>query len=299
MASTAQKSIGEQLRSAREAQGWTLAEAAKRTKVKLEQLDKLEKNQFDLLPSLAYARGFIRIYARELGLDGWALLRQFHGEVDNGYDTLELQPQDLEAIPKKHQPSPATSQSVGLFIIVAVLLVALAIGSIHFYRQWKDGDGADAPRAATAAAVQTDLVTASPAPTAPAMPPKAAVIDGPQPVLAAQPVAPPVAVPVAVPVAEPEPSADTHTLQLQADPTAAENERWVRVMSLRNGQESTLFEGFLPPGQTIPESADLWRADQFIVTFREASAVDIIFDGTNFGRYDRPGVQRVTLPAQP
>jgi len=310
MASTAQKSIGEQLRSAREARGWTLGEAAKRTKVKLEQLEKLEKNQFDLLPSLAYARGFIRIYARELGLDGWALLRQFHGEVDSGYDTLELQPQDLEAIPKKHQPSPATSQSVGLIIIVAVLLVALAIGSIQVYRQWEAGQER---RAATAPEMQTDLVTAEAAPSAPvaaqapATPPKASVIDGPRPALAAQPVqvpeaapaTPPPAVPAAVPVPEPAAPSGSRTLQLQADPTAGENERWVRVIGLRNGQESTLFEGFLPPGQAIPESADLWRADQFIVTLREASAVDIIFDGTNFGRYDRPGVQRVSLPAQP
>jgi cytoskeleton protein RodZ len=308
MASTAQKSIGEQLRAAREARGWTLGEAAKRTKVKSEQLDKLEKNQFDLLPSLAYARGFIRIYARELGLDGWALLRQFHGEIDSGYDTIDLQPQDLEAIPKRHQPSAPTSQSIGLVIIVGILLIALAIGSVQLYRAWQE----NAARQAAAAAPQTDLVQAEPAPVAPsaaapAQPPRAAVVGGAPPVLAAQPVAVPesvpaavpAAVPVAVPVAEPAVATGARTLQLQADPAAAENERWVRVIGIQGGQESTLFEGFLPAGQALPESAELWRADQFIITLREASAVDIIFNGTNFGRYDRPGVQRVTLPAQP
>jgi hypothetical protein len=91
----------------------------------------------------------------------------------------------------------------------------------------------------------------------------------------------------------------TRTLQLQADPSAAEDERWVRVVAIQGGQEVTLFEGVLPAGQVMPDSAELWRADQFIVTLREASAVDIIFNGVNYGRYDRPGVQRVTLPAQP
>lgn len=314
MAETTAKPIGDQLRAAREARGWTLAEAAKRTKVKIEQLDKLEKNQFDLLPSLAYARGFIRIYARELGLDGWALLRQFHGEIDNGYDTIELQPQDLEAIPKRHQPSTTTSQNVGFFVIVVVILLGLGIGGVQIFRTLSDAAsqrGGD-PNSAPA----TDLVTATPeevpaprpvAPAAnPAQPPRAAVIDGPRPALAAQPVVvadgpvapPPAAVPVAVPV-EPSATVGARSLQLLADAAAGENDRWVRVIGLRGGQETTLFEGFLPPGQAIPESSDLWRADQFIITLREASAVDIIFEGTNYGRYDRSGVQRITLPAQP
>lgn len=308
MASTAQKSIGEQLRAARESKGWTLAEAAKRTKVKVEQLEKLEKNQFDLLPSLAYARGFIRIYARELGLDGWALLRQFHGEIDSGYDTIDLQPQDLETIPKRHQPAPPTSQNVGLFIIVLVLVVALVIGAIEVKRHL-DGRAGQGQTAVPEKA-QTDLVEAAPVvpkaqpvetpravPVARAVPAETPAATPPAPAPAAVPVAP--AVPVAVPVEPAVPARPTRTLQLQADPAAAENERWVRVVGLTGGQESTLFEGFLPPGQAIPETSDLWRAEQFIVTLREASAVDIIFNGTNYGRYDRPGVQRVTLPAQP
>lgn len=318
MSAPAPASIGEQLRAARKAKGWSLPEAAMRTKVKVEQLDWLEKNQFDLLPSMAYARGFIRIYARELGLDGWALLRQFHGEVENGYDTIELQPQDLEAIPSRRQPHTDASSNLGFFIIVGTVAVALVIGGVQAYRSWN----ASREAAAAAAGPATALVPPS-APEVPTVKPAAAAsATPPRPAPEAPPAAPAPAVPVVVPVdgaapavpaatpvavpvdpaAVPAPAATVaavRTLQLVADPGAPEAERWVRVVGLRGGQETTLFEGFLPPGRAIPESSDLWKADQFIVTFREASAVDIVFDGTNYGRYERGGVQRISLPVQP
>jgi len=315
--SSTQKPIGDQLRGARELKGWTLAEAAKRTKVKVEQLEKIEKSQFDLLPSLAYARGFIRIYARELGLDGWALLRQFNGEVDSGYDVIELQPQDLEAIPRRRQPGAATPQNFGRIVIMVVVLVALLIGGIQIYRVWPalmaKGNTGAAP-ATELAPMTPEAADGKPAVAAPV--PKAAVVgndqappravpthpvEGGEAAPAAEPVtAPPAAVPVAAPVEEPAAEAATgnNRLQLQADSASSENERWVRVVGIRGGKEITLYEDLLPAGQVVPGNAvGPWTADQFIVTFREASAVDIIFNGNNYGRYDKPGVQRVPLPA--
>lgn len=314
MAPAAHKTIGEQLRTAREARGWTIAEAAHRTKVKVEQLERLENNQFDLLPSLTYARGFIRIYARELGLDGWALLRQFDGEVESGYDTIDLHPEDLEAIPRRPQPvAMATSQQVGLVVILLVLLVAMVIAGLEIKRYLDRSSHAPvAEKPAEPTAPATDLVedvpdvTEKKAPRAmPVGTPRAVPVETPAVSSASEPpravpvaTPAPVAVPAAVP-AEVAAITASRTLQLMADPAATENERWVRVVGITGGQESTLFEGFLPPGQALPESGDLWRAEQFIVTLREAAAVDIIFDGRNYGRYDRPGIQRVTLPVQP
>jgi cytoskeleton protein RodZ len=316
-----QKPIGDQLRSARELKGWTLAEAAKRTKVKVEQLDKLEKSQFDLLPSLAYARGFIRIYARELGLDGWSLLRQFNGEVDSGYDVMELQPHDLEAIPKRQQPASATPQNFGLLVIMGLVLVALIIGGIQVYRMWPvwmaaaspaqkteltpivtEVEPAPAQTAAPAPAAKPAVVVAEPAPAAP---PRALVAEPVETnglaVSSEIPVAPPAAIPVAEPAEETaaDLTAGANRLQLQADGASSENERWVRVVGIRAGKEMTLYEDILPPGQAVPGQAiGPWTADQFIVTFREASAVDIIFNGSNYGRYEKSGVQRVPLPAR-
>jgi cytoskeleton protein RodZ len=62
--------IGSQLRAAREAQGLTLEQAFKGTRIKVSFLEAIEANQFDVLPGQVQARGFVRSYANFLGLDG-------------------------------------------------------------------------------------------------------------------------------------------------------------------------------------------------------------------------------------
>ncbi len=62
--------IGSQLRAAREAQGLTLEQAFKGTRIKGAFLEAIEANQFDVLPGPVQARGFVRSYANFLGLDG-------------------------------------------------------------------------------------------------------------------------------------------------------------------------------------------------------------------------------------
>jgi cytoskeleton protein RodZ len=62
--------IGSQLRAAREAQGLTLDQAFKGTRIKMSFLEAIEANQFDVLPGQVQARGFVRSYANFLGLDG-------------------------------------------------------------------------------------------------------------------------------------------------------------------------------------------------------------------------------------
>ncbi len=62
--------IGSQIRAAREAQGLTLEQAFKGTRIKTSFLEAIEANQFAALPGPVQARGFVRSYANYLGLDG-------------------------------------------------------------------------------------------------------------------------------------------------------------------------------------------------------------------------------------
>lgn len=71
--------IGERLRAAREARGISLEEAAAGTRIKRLYLEALENETFSLLPSPAHARGFLRRYARWLGLDETVLLAEWDG----------------------------------------------------------------------------------------------------------------------------------------------------------------------------------------------------------------------------
>jgi cytoskeletal protein RodZ len=60
--------IGRALRAARQRRGKSLEEASRDTRVRLDYLDALERERFDALGSEVYVRGFLRSYARYLGL---------------------------------------------------------------------------------------------------------------------------------------------------------------------------------------------------------------------------------------
>lgn len=69
--------IGRSLRQAREARGLTLGDAAHALKLTQRQVEALEAEQFEQLPGTAFARGFLRNYARLLQLEPEPLIADF------------------------------------------------------------------------------------------------------------------------------------------------------------------------------------------------------------------------------
>lgn len=61
--------LGEWLRTARQGKGLTFTEIERTTRINRHYLEALETEHFDVLPAPVYARGFLRSYARALGLD--------------------------------------------------------------------------------------------------------------------------------------------------------------------------------------------------------------------------------------
>lgn len=61
--------VGSALRRARLVQGLSLDEAARDTRLRVDQLDALEQEDFDVLPGEVYVRASLRTYASYLGLD--------------------------------------------------------------------------------------------------------------------------------------------------------------------------------------------------------------------------------------
>jgi cytoskeletal protein RodZ len=286
------KTIGHQLMEAREERGWTLEEAAQRTKLKKAFLEHLEKDQFEYFPSISNARGFIRIYARELGLDGWKLLKQFEGGTMVAAETYDLRPEDLEAIPRRRQPLIVKAPRLGVLIFLFIFLVGMAIGGIRLYQIWPTLTDSDNPESPPP--IETVDPVEQPAPPTPGTtgPPKAEPVDTGTP-----PKATPVA-PAAEPVAE-APRAEAvqlHELQLLASRQARRHQLWVRVIGVQNGEKKILYQDLLPAGERVP--AEPWVAEQFILKFGEASMVNIIFNGVNEGPYERPGVQEISIPAE-
>jgi len=69
--------LGQLLRSAREARGESLADVERVTHIRARQLTAIEADDFGALPSPAQARGYIKNYAQHLGLDLQDVLGRF------------------------------------------------------------------------------------------------------------------------------------------------------------------------------------------------------------------------------
>jgi cytoskeleton protein RodZ len=79
MSENAQISIGQTLRAAREAQGMSLDDAAAHLRLMHRQIGAMEADEFASLGQSVFARGFVRNYARLLGLPPEDLLARMEG----------------------------------------------------------------------------------------------------------------------------------------------------------------------------------------------------------------------------
>ena len=126
----APSSPGAQLRHAREARGESVHEVAFALKLSPRQVDALERDDFDALPGMAFLRGFMRNYARHVGLDAAPLLDAVQRMAGQGSP-------DLSPIRNADGDLPSGgSRRSGSFpagLVVLVLLVLLAVG---WYFDW-------------------------------------------------------------------------------------------------------------------------------------------------------------------
>ncbi len=88
---TATLSVGATLRAAREAQGLTVEEIAERVKFSVRQVEALEQDDMAHLPQGTFLRGFVRSYARVLGIDEAQLLLATHTETEHHFDVTDVQ----------------------------------------------------------------------------------------------------------------------------------------------------------------------------------------------------------------
>jgi cytoskeletal protein RodZ len=78
---------GGMLRAAREEQGLSIEELARRTKITVRVLDALERTDFSILPPPVFVRGFLRTYAREVGLDPDPTVDAYMGTMPSATST--------------------------------------------------------------------------------------------------------------------------------------------------------------------------------------------------------------------
>jgi helix-turn-helix protein len=144
--------VGPALRRAREVRGLSLDEAARDTRLRVDQLDALEREEFGVLPGEVYVRASLRTYASYLGLDP--------AKVAGAYArTAEEEPVPLPAKlgPVERMIAASRIRDNQRFLLVAalsILVILLAFGLLS--------RGAAAPPPA-----EIPAATASPVPSDP------------------------------------------------------------------------------------------------------------------------------------
>ncbi|MBF6041181.1 helix-turn-helix domain-containing protein [Pseudomonas sp. P154a] len=110
---------GETLRQARESNGWSLAEVALKLNLTVTSLSNLEAGAFDKLPGHTFARGYIRAYAKLLGMDQAVLVQQF--DQSTGTDSQGSSVHSLGRIEEPVRVSHTILRIVSLLLLIAVI----------------------------------------------------------------------------------------------------------------------------------------------------------------------------------
>ena len=110
---------GETLRQARENNGWTLAEVALKLNLTASSLSNLETGAFDKLPGHTFARGYIRAYAKLLGMDQTSLVHEF--DLYTGTDANGSNVHSLGRIEEPVRVSHTILRIVSLLLLIAVI----------------------------------------------------------------------------------------------------------------------------------------------------------------------------------
>jgi len=128
------QSIGNYLKSGREARNIRLSEVARSTKISKWYLDCLEKDEFDKIPGGPYIKGYIASYASFIGIEEDEILKRYDSLQIASADENESQdhlPQD-----KKRQKSLGLSfRKKYLLILSMAVLILLAFGFTYFFFQ--------------------------------------------------------------------------------------------------------------------------------------------------------------------
>jgi cytoskeletal protein RodZ len=160
--------FGEDLRREREIRGISLKEISDATKISKRFLDALERNDHKTLPAPVFTRGFVREYARYVGLNAEDMVNRYNFAAAND-DRIEKPPQVAkyaETLPRDITPRPPAKRGLPTAFsgisrnVVFSLLIIVALAAVTYWavqqrnaRETTEAETAAIPVTTTRAAV--------------------------------------------------------------------------------------------------------------------------------------------------
>lgn len=117
-------SLGQRFRAAREERGLTLSEVSEQLRIRSVYLAAIEDEDWKAIGAAVYTRGFLRTYARFLGLDPEEAVGEFNGRI--GAVSAASESPARTAVPEYREPR-SLSPLIWLAGAVALLLIAFVV----------------------------------------------------------------------------------------------------------------------------------------------------------------------------
>lgn len=115
---------GNMLQVAREEKNWSYLDAEEVTKISVRYIQALEAEKYDILPGRTYAKGYLRTYAKHLGLNPDEIVAFFN-------TSAEPEPTPVYKPPKptdRKRPFWLGPLLIGLIAVLAIILVIVVSG---------------------------------------------------------------------------------------------------------------------------------------------------------------------------
>ncbi|WP_407308560.1 helix-turn-helix domain-containing protein [Desulfosporosinus sp. SB140] len=147
---------GQMLRAAREEKQWSLRFTEDTTKIRIRYIQALEDEDYGILPGTTYVKGYLRTYAKHLGLNP--------DEIIQCYNDSEV-PETIKVLETPDHHIPLKKRPFWVRPLVAGVTAVLAIGLVVGIAEWshrtpeKLSNSAYSPTALPSAPPQTETVT--------------------------------------------------------------------------------------------------------------------------------------------
>lgn len=284
------ESVGEFFRQVRETKGLTIDEVASKTRIRSDFVKALEDGNFAKLPDQVFARGFVRSYARSLGLDEEDAIHRFIQSAGAFYEKQDererLKARQAEEERKRQANRKAVAVAIGIAVLTLIFLLSREQSSVlrrgspdhvsakrtaQSVKETPEGVTRQEPEPVAIAPKTSDAPAPAPKPAAEVRRPEPA----PSPAVASKPE------PETVSTVSPGADGPLGGISLEGDGAAAGGQlvldleatelSWV-VVQIDNGSPQ---EALLRPG----EKAQWKGQDQFILTLGNAGGVKAELNG--------------------
>jgi hypothetical protein len=121
--------IGKSLRDARTRQGLEVTDLEGETKIRAKYLRALEAEEFDQLPGESYVRGFLRLYAERLGLDGQLYVDEYNARFSGTDEPVFAARTRRRAQAHRTESRAVLVALAGIIVVTALVIAAWRFGT--------------------------------------------------------------------------------------------------------------------------------------------------------------------------